>query len=178
MDYKIQNIIASAYLNCRLDVKKLADQLSSVLLYKPGRFPGLIIKIANSTVFLFSSGKITCNGVKTEHGAKKSLEAAACLLLQHGYVVSITNFKIHNFVASCKTGCPLDLRRLHEQQRVHCMYEIELFPALYYRIMSNPKITAIIFSSGKIIITGAKHERQITRACIILRAILSQVIIT
>ena len=38
-----------------------------------------------------------------------------------------------------------------------CDYDPELFPGLIYR-MKNPKITFLIFASGKIVITGAQKE--------------------
>ncbi|MHA1386414.1 MAG: TATA-box-binding protein, partial [Candidatus Helarchaeota archaeon] len=37
------------------------------------------------------------------------------------------------------------------------IYEPEVFPGLIYR-MTNPKAAFLIFSSGKIVIAGAKNE--------------------
>lgn len=39
-------------------------------------------------------------------------------------------------------------------------YEPEVFPGLVYR-MKNPKVTFLIFVSGKIVVTGAKSEKVI-----------------
>jgi transcription initiation factor TFIID TATA-box-binding protein len=44
-----------------------------------------------------------------------------------------------------------------------CTYEPELFPGLIYR-MKNPKITFLIFASGKLVITGAQKEEDIYTA--------------
>ena len=40
------------------------------------------------------------------------------------------------------------------------MYEPEQFPGLVYR-MKDPKTVVLIFGSGKIVITGAKYEKQV-----------------
>jgi transcription initiation factor TFIID TATA-box-binding protein len=40
------------------------------------------------------------------------------------------------------------------------MYEPEQFPGLIYR-MDVPKVVLLIFSSGKMVCTGAKHEDEV-----------------
>ena len=42
-------------------------------------------------------------------------------------------------------------------------YEPELFPGLIYRLQ-DPKIVILIFVSGKLVLTGAKHELSLTTA--------------
>ena len=43
------------------------------------------------------------------------------------------------------------------------MYEPEQFPGLIYR-MENPKAVILIFSSGKLVCTGAKKEEEVHQA--------------
>jgi len=43
------------------------------------------------------------------------------------------------------------------------MYEPEQFPGLIHR-MDDPKVVLLIFSSGKMVITGAKSEEEVYRA--------------
>ena len=40
------------------------------------------------------------------------------------------------------------------------MYEPEQFPGLIYR-MDEPRVVLLIFSSGKMVVTGAKREEEI-----------------
>jgi len=40
------------------------------------------------------------------------------------------------------------------------MYEPEQLPGLIYR-MAEPKVVLLIFSSGKMVCTGAKHEDEV-----------------
>jgi len=47
--------------------------------------------------------------------------------------------------------------------RTHTMYEPEQFPGLIYR-MDDPKVVILIFTSGKLVCTGAKKETEVHRA--------------
>jgi transcription initiation factor TFIID TATA-box-binding protein len=41
-----------------------------------------------------------------------------------------------------------------------CHYEPELFPGLIYK-MESPKIVLLIFTSGKIVLAGAKTRKDV-----------------
>jgi len=67
-----------------------------------------------------------------------------------------------NIVASAGLGgfidlekCALSLERM--------MYEPEQFPGLIYR-MSEPKTVLLLFSSGKLVCTGARKEIDVEKA--------------
>jgi transcription initiation factor TFIID TATA-box-binding protein len=53
------------------------------------------------------------------------------------------------------------------------MYEPEQFPGLIYR-MEEPKVVILIFSTGKLVITGAKKEEEIYRAAATLQKTLEE----
>lgn len=53
-----------------------------------------------------------------------------------------------------------DLSSENVRKEDKVQYEPEVFPGLVYR-MKNPKVTFLIFVSGKIVITGAKNEKTI-----------------
>jgi len=53
------------------------------------------------------------------------------------------------------------------------MYEPEQFPGAVYR-MDEPKVVILLFSSGKLVITGAKSEEQVRIAADKIRAILME----
>jgi len=62
---EIQNIVASAKVDARLDIDKIAFELKNSE-YEPATFPGLVYKMKGSVTFLiFSTGKIVCVGAKT-----------------------------------------------------------------------------------------------------------------
>jgi transcription initiation factor TFIID TATA-box-binding protein len=93
------------------------------------------------------------------------------------YDVSFKNFKIQNIVGSCKFkyNLPLQVIKNHiieKMKKPKIFYEPEIFPGLiYYYISSNtntddkdekkPNIVFLMFSSGNIVITGAKKRNQI-----------------
>lgn len=66
--------------------------------------------------------------------------------------------------ASCEVDFPIHLVNLSVNQPKYCSYEPELFPGLVYR-MFDPKVVLLIFVSGRIIVTGAKTQKDIENAC-------------
>ncbi len=73
-DMKIQNIVASANMNAKLNLNKIAFELEGTE-YEPAQFPGLVYRLDGpKTVFLlFSSGKVICTGGKSEEDVHVSV---------------------------------------------------------------------------------------------------------
>lgn len=69
---------------------------------------------------------------------------------------------IQNVVATTNLGVQLDLKRIALRAR-NAEYNPKRFAAVIMRIR-DPKTTALIFSSGKIVVTGAKSEKESSRA--------------
>jgi len=63
---------------------------------------------------------------------------------------------LQNIVSTCNLGCNLDLRRIAMNCR-NVEYNPKRFAAAIMRIR-DPKTTAMIFASGKMICLGAKSE--------------------
>ena len=53
------------------------------------------------------------------------------------------------------------------------MYEPEQFPGVIYR-MEDPRTVILIFSSGKLVCTGAKKEEEVNQAVMKLRQELDE----
>eukprot|EP00347_Sterkiella_histriomuscorum_P015999 403354886 len=70
---------------------------------------------------------------------------------------------LQNIVATCNFGCKLDLRQIALNAR-NCEYNPKRFAAAIMRIR-EPKTTALIFQSGKMVCTGAKDEEKSRTAC-------------
>jgi TATA-box binding protein (TBP) (component of TFIID and TFIIIB) len=70
------------------------------------------------------------------------------------------NFR--NIVSTVNLGCPLDLKRIALQAR-NAEYNPKRFAAVIMRIR-NPRTTALIFGSGKMVCTGAKSEEDSLQA--------------
>jgi transcription initiation factor TFIID TATA-box-binding protein len=63
---------------------------------------------------------------------------------------------LQNIVSTANLGCNLDLRRIALNCR-NAEYNPKRFAAVIMRIR-DPKTTALIFTSGKMVCTGAKSE--------------------
>lgn len=66
--------------------------------------------------------------------------------------------QIQNVVASCDLNCRLELTHLAQHIR-NAEYAPKRFSAVVVRIR-DPRTTALIFASGKLVITGAKSEND------------------
>ena len=174
----IQNIVSTANLECELNLKAIALLLENAV-YNPKRFSGLIMRIKEpkSTALIFNSGKIVVFGAKTEEDSKKASRKFAKTLKSLNFNVIFKNFRIQNIVASCDVKFEIRLNALNLYMKVKgkkAHYEPEVFPGLIYRYSDNNSnynennnklnLVFLVFSSGKIVIAGAKSRDQIYNA--------------
>ncbi|MFA9495159.1 MAG: TATA-box-binding protein [Candidatus Bathyarchaeota archaeon] len=70
----IQNIVASANLQRKVDLETATDVMDNVM-YEPEQFPGLIYRMADpkTVLLVFTSGKIVCTGGKSEEIVHESV---------------------------------------------------------------------------------------------------------
>lgn len=66
--------------------------------------------------------------------------------------------QLQNIVSTVNLGCKLDLKKIALHAR-NAEYNPKRFAAVIMRIR-EPRTTALIFSSGKMVCTGAKSEEQ------------------
>ena len=69
------------------------------------------------------------------------------------------SLKIENIVASGIIAESIDLVELSNKVK-NCELNTKRFPGAVYRI-TDPKIACLIFSSGKIVLTGARDEKAL-----------------
>jgi transcription initiation factor TFIID TATA-box-binding protein len=79
---------------------------------------------------------------------------------------------IQNMVASVNLGGKIHLEEA-ARQLPKSMYEPEQFPGLILR-MADPKTVFLVFSSGKLVCTGAKKESEVYRAVNLLHVMLEE----
>jgi len=72
------------------------------------------------------------------------------------------NIKIENIVASSSLGVRIPLEKMVEHLE-GSEYEPQQFPGLVYRV-KNPKAAMLIFSSGKVVCTGARSIADVRKA--------------
>jgi transcription initiation factor TFIID TATA-box-binding protein len=164
---KIENVVASATLRHGIDLRGVARAFPKMK-YRPDQFPGLVFRLKKprTAILIFGSGKMVCTGAKSASEARRALRNVVRRLKNAGIVIlGRLSTKIQNIVASTNLGGTIDLVRLYESQGhdERMMYEPEQFPALIYR-MKEPKAVVLIFSSGKLVCTGAKKEEDVYQA--------------
>jgi transcription initiation factor TFIID TATA-box-binding protein len=160
----IENVVASAVLNHNVDLEAIT-KLFPMAEYRPEQFPGLVFRLKKpkTATLIFSSGKMVCTGAKSENLAIKAVEKVVKELKSHGIViVGKPKIQIQNIVASASLGGKIDLEKA-TYMLSKTMYEPEQFPGLIYR-MDNPKVVILLFSSGKLVCTGAKKEEEVYEA--------------
>ena len=81
INFKIENIVASANLAVELDLYGIAREVDNVE-YEPEQFPGAILKLREpkTSLLLFKNGKLICTGAKSEGEVEKAINKAYNLI--------------------------------------------------------------------------------------------------
>ena len=85
---EIQNIVASAKMNFRVNLDLLAMECENTE-YEPEQFPGLVFRLASpkTVMLVFRSGKMIITGAKTSKDADKAAEATKNIIKDIGAVI-------------------------------------------------------------------------------------------
>jgi transcription initiation factor TFIID TATA-box-binding protein len=173
----IENVVVTGTLHQSIDLNSIVRVFPGVE-YRPERFPGLVYRLRKpkATTLIFSSGKMVCAGSKSERQAHKAVMKVVEELNRNGIVIlGKPEIQIQNIVASVGLGGYIDLEKVTYSLK-HTMYEPEQFPALIYR-MEDPKVVILIFTTGKLVCTGAKKETEVHRAVAKLQETLEEKIL-
>jgi transcription initiation factor TFIID TATA-box-binding protein len=161
---RIENVVASASLNQRVELNAVVKGYPGIE-YRPARFPGLVFRLRRpkTATLIFSSGKMVCTGAKSAKEATRAVNKVVKELKKSGIIIiGKPEVKIVNIVATANLGGMIDLEKSAYQLR-RIMYEPEQFPGLIYR-MDEPKVVILIFTSGKLVCTGAEKEEDVYEA--------------
>lgn len=161
---RIENIVATVTLDQTLDLDAIARSVPNIE-YDPDEFPGLIMRLEGPrlTALIFNSGKMVVTGAKSTQMLIKGFKKIIRTFVRHGIIiVGKPKIQIQNIVASANLGVEVNLEKA-AFLLPNTMYEPEQFPGLIHR-MDDPKVVLLIFSSGKMVITGAKSEDDVHRA--------------
>lgn len=164
---EVQNVVSLAKLNATdLDLYIIAQKSESSR-YNPKRFPAVIMRKTEpkSTVglriiqiLIFKSGKLIIIGAKSEVDARTSADKSAkdiSRLLDKK--LRVETFAVTNIVANADIGMKIDIGQLAQSRLA---LKDETFPGVIYR-MGNPVKAVLVFSSGKIVFTGARTKNDI-----------------
>jgi transcription initiation factor TFIID TATA-box-binding protein len=172
IDFTIQNVVASADTKAKINLKEIARTLDNIE-YDPSKFPGLIyhIKEPKSAIIFFSNGKLVSTGANSVETTYKAFN----LVLQKLRDIGVKMFQtpdvdVQNIVATYDLHKLLNLNAIAitlGNERVE--YEPDQFEGLVYRL-KDPAVVILLYSSGKIVCSGAKSIEDIE---IVLTELLS-----
>ncbi|MHA1505578.1 MAG: TATA-box-binding protein [Candidatus Asgardarchaeia archaeon] len=171
---KVENIVASISLGIRLDLNYLAETLERCK-YIPEQFPGLVFYLdkPKATFLVFETGKLVCTGTTSETDLMSAVHNLIKIFRKLGIKINKEpEVKIQNIVASGDLHARLNLDAAVITLE-NILYEPEQFPGAILRFTSH-KVVFLLFSTGKIVCTGAKSEEQVYEAVNALHKKLSE----
>ncbi len=155
---KIENVVASTKLAEEFDLIKIESEFEGAE-YNKQKFPGLVYRVTDpkAAFLIFTSGKVVCTGAKNVedvHTVIKNLGKKLNGIDQE--TLDDPEITVQNIVASADLHAVLNLNAIAIGLGLENIeYEPEQFPGLVYRI-AEPKVVVLIFSSGKLVVTGGK----------------------
>ncbi len=170
----IENVVASASVDQKMDLNEIVKNFPDVE-YHPDQFPGLVfrLKVPKTATLIFTSGKMVCTGAKSEEMSRKAVKTVVKNLRKGGIKVKKeATVTIQNIVASINLGGKIHLEQA-ARTLPRSMYEPEQFPGLIHRML-DPKTVILLFSSGKLVCTGAKKEEDVYRSVHNLHSLLEE----
>ena len=168
----VENVVASVTLDQKIDLLEIMKIFRNVE-YRPKQFPGLVyrIKRPKTATLIFASGKMVCTGAKSERMAVRAVHKVVRDLRNKNIIKEgKPKIVIQNIGASGNLHGKIDLETAADIMD-NVMYEPEQFPGLIYR-MQTPKVVMLLFASGKLVCTGAKHEDMVKESVAQLHALL------
>jgi transcription initiation factor TFIID TATA-box-binding protein len=156
---QVENMVASSDIGQELDLESLAEDLT-VSEFNPDKFPGLVYRSQEpkATTIIFRSGKVVCTGANSVDDVTAALEQVFDELRDLGIEIAATpDIEIQNIVSSGDLDHVLNLNAIAIGLGLENVeYEPEQFPGLVYRL-DDPDVVALLFGSGKFVVTGGKH---------------------
>ena len=162
---KIENIVASGAIADTIDLEIISKNIESCEL-NTKRFPGAVYRMEDPKIasLIFSSGKVVLTGIRDADSLERGLKLIIGKMRDAGIdCYDEPKVAVTNIVCSYDIGNKINLNKVVMTLNLENIeYEPEQFPGLVYRI-ADPKIVALLFSSGKIILTGGKNMEDIKR---------------
>ena len=170
---RVENIVATVNLFTRLDLDKVITALQNpglgesfaTLRFNPEEFPGIICYLNEPrvTLLLFRTGKSVVTGAKSFNDVQAAVSKLVKVLSKIGVkFYRAPEIVLQNMVFSGDLGREFNLDAV-ALVLPNCEYEPEQFPGIIYRVR-EPKVAILLFTSGRIVCSGAKSEHGAWRA--------------
>ena len=169
LTYTIQNIVVKDILNFEdeINLKELSTKINNTE-YNPKRFPGLFIRYTHPkcVIIFFRNGKLILTGLKLFNQIDLIIKRLIFKLNDIFEVQIDPNSiqpKVVNIVITANFYKKINLN-LAVLKLDNSIYEPEVFPGLVYKTSIPIKSVFLIFSTGKIVLTGISEKIMIEPA--------------
>lgn len=179
LTYSLQNFVVKSRLPIEedLDLNLLANKLNNSQ-YDSNRFPGLFFRISQPkcVIIIFRNGKLILTGLKSSTNIELVLKR---LILNLGKIktIKIAKEEVKSEVVNIVVTANL-FREINLDAAVikltNAIYEPEVFPGLIYKTLTPTKSVFLLFSTGKIVLTGIRSEDVIEPVLIHLGRLLKE----
>ncbi len=179
LTYTLQNFVAKSILPIEkdLDLPLLATKLNNSK-YDKNSFPGLFVRFKHPkcVIIIFRNGKLILTGLKSASNIDLVLKE---LILKLEKIETIETLKdqikaeIVNIVVTANLFREINLDAAVIKLN-NAIYEPEVFPGLVYHSSSPVKSVFLIFSTGKIVLTGIREENVIEPVLVNLGRLLKE----
>jgi transcription initiation factor TFIID TATA-box-binding protein len=194
----VVNVVASTRVAEELDLPDIAIQLNCEYEPEQFPGVVYRVKDPKLAILMFRSGRAVCTGGKNKDNIHTGIERMIQDLRGAGIETwdkKDVEIEVQNMVATYALHYPEEFKGLQRIDSLNCPrgtvlsllprklnlneltfhlpfdkveYEPEQFPGLIYRL-DFPKVVCLIFGSGKMVITGARHKSEILEAVEIIK---------
>ena len=173
-EIQISNIVTTADLKQKFNIQKLNDFPWGI--YDQVAYNGICGYIKTpemkGKVTIFTTGKMISIGSNTIKDSIDKLNQVKFYLLKERLVNDIKLEPIvRNVVATVSFDKSLNLKKL-ATHIPNSVYDPDIFAGLRYKIKEG--LTALIFSSGKVVIAGGKSIQEINYTYYLIKKILDE----
>lgn len=154
------NIVAVGDLGSEVDIKQVAQDLTVPISNYDSDFNATYLRLEEDgdLIILYTSGKYVLRGGNDLENMHRVHEKFISQITGLGIRVDTTELEVKNVVSLGDVGRNINLELLIAELGFEWVeYEPEQFPGLVYRPMDYDTVL-IVFSSGKVVITGGKTK--------------------
>ena len=169
---KVTNIVATVRLNDPFDLDFISSNIENIKRHPKVHWLKYRIPDNNSYIAFYKSGKFLVTA-KSLDQLNKNLNYVLLLLQKIGIPIDGWVLKIHNIVVIDEFNFTVSLEKISSNMDPKmASYEPEQFPALVYK---NWNVNFLLFSNGKVILTGAKTLEQAVKSLELFKDLIKKI---
>ncbi|RNA27741.1 TATA box-binding 1 [Brachionus plicatilis] len=155
LKFSIHNVVCSFGTSCYLNLRKIA--LNGLNVENKGDRLFMKLRKPTITATIFSSGKITCAGGKSDDEARIGARRVARQLQKLGFKVKFLDYQVVNVMSTSSVPFVINLSKLAKQYPGDCEFNPELSPFVFIKINSlNTSVN--VYSTGKLTIMSSNID--------------------